>query len=134
MARKGRKPMAARHVDRLSGSRLAKARLKAILKTLRGEWTIARACQELGICESRFHALRRQWLQDSLELLEPRPVGRPAQSEETEMDATAQLDRQLQRLQQELATSEVRREAAEILGLGGATAPLPQKARRMRAR
>ena len=134
MARKGRKPMAARHVDRLSGSRLAKARLKAILKTLRGEWTIARACQELGICESRFHALRRRWLQHSLELLEPRPVGRPAKSEEMEMDATARLDRPLQRLQQELATSEVRREAAEILGLGGATAPFPQKARRLRAR
>ena len=134
MARKGRKPMAARHVDGLSGSRLAKARLKAILKTLRGEWTIARACQELGICESRFHALRRHWMQRSLQLLEPRPVGRPAQSEETEMDAAARLESQLQRLQQELATSEVRREVTEILGLGGAAAPLPQKARRVRAR
>jgi transposase-like protein len=108
--------------------------LKAILKTLRGEWTIARACQELGISESRFHALRRHWMQHSLELLEPRPVGRPAKSEETEADAAARLDRQLQRLQQELATSEVRREAAEILGLGGATAPLPQKVGRVRAR
>jgi hypothetical protein len=75
-------------------------------------------------------------MQHSLELLEPRPVGRPAKSEdeEMEMDAAARLDGQLQRLQQELATSEVRRETAEILGLGGATAPLPQKARRVRAR
>jgi transposase-like protein len=126
--------MAARHVDGLSGSRLAKKRLEAILKTLRGEWTIARACQELEICESRFHALRRDWLQQSLELLEPRPAGRPAKSQEIDLQEVQRLDSQLKTLEQELVASQVRREAAEISALGGTALPLPQKVRRLRAR
>ena len=80
MARKGRKPLATGHVERLSGSELAKLRLTTLLQTLRGELTVPEACARLEIGESRFHALRNQWLQEALELLEPRPLGRPRQA------------------------------------------------------
>ena len=77
MASVGRKPLATGHVDRLDGSERAKERMTIILETLRGQMTIPVACQALGVCESRFHALRQDWLQESLELLEPRRPGRP---------------------------------------------------------
>lgn len=79
MASVGRKPLATGHVNRLDGSERAKQRMTVILETLRGQMTIPVACQALGVCESRFHALRQHWLQESLELLEPRQPGRPPQ-------------------------------------------------------
>jgi hypothetical protein len=77
MTRKGRPPLAEGHLENLSGSPRAKDRLLAILKTLSGEWTVPQAAAMLGICESRFHALRQQWMSEAIELLEPRPMGRP---------------------------------------------------------
>ena len=77
MATAGRKPLGAGHVDQLSGSERAKLRLATILNTLRGELKVADACQQLGVCQSRFFAMRHHWLQEALELLEPRPAGRP---------------------------------------------------------
>jgi hypothetical protein len=47
------------------------------LQTLSGECSVGEACAALGICESRFYEQRGQWLQASLELLEPRLPGRP---------------------------------------------------------
>ena len=80
MTRMGRKPLATGHVDRLQGSEPAKQRLTVLLETLRGELPVPEACARLGIGESRFHALRGAWLQEALELLEPRPLGRPPQA------------------------------------------------------
>ena len=58
MATAGRKPLGAGHVDQLSGSERAKLRLATILNTLRGELKVADACQQLGVCQSRFFAMR----------------------------------------------------------------------------
>ena len=77
MARTGRKPLAAGHVDHLQGSDHARLRLKLILECMLGKITVPAACEQLGIGEARFHAMRSQWLQESLELLEPRRTGRP---------------------------------------------------------
>ena len=66
MARAGRKPLGAAHVERLEGSLLAKQRLTLILRTMRGELTVSEACRVLSICPSRDHGrpsrlrLRRQ--------------------------------------------------------------------------
>jgi transposase-like protein len=102
-------------VASLSGSERAKQRLRLILETLRGECTIPDACAQLGVGESRFHALRHQWLQESLELLEPRPLGRRPQSPQTtsEMD---ELQAEVQQLRQQLHLAAVRREVATVLG------------------
>ena len=59
--------MGPRHVKHLSGSERAKLRLSMILKTMLGELTVAEACAQLQVCESRFHALRNVWLQEALE-------------------------------------------------------------------
>ena len=117
MGRKGRKPVGTGHVEHLSGSASAKQRLATILETLRGELTVPAACARLGICEARFHALRSAWLQEALESLEPRQLGRPPQA----VDA-AELRSRLQKLEvenatlrQQLAAAEVRRELAAAL-------------------
>ena len=75
--RLGRKPLTTEHVNTLAGSSRAKDRLRVILETLRGELTIPDACSLLGIGEAQFHHLRHTWLQEAVELLEPRRVGRP---------------------------------------------------------
>jgi hypothetical protein len=113
--RKGRKPLATGHVERCSGSELAKLRLTMILKTMLGELTVAEACAELGIGESRFHAQRNQWIQEALALLEPRRMGRPPKVEDEQTRRVAELEAALQQTRQEAETAEIRREIAEIL-------------------
>jgi hypothetical protein len=70
----------------------------------------------LSICESRFHALRNQWLQESLELLEPRPTGRPRQAPEApSTEEVTVLASENERLRQELMVAEVREELARVM-------------------
>lgn len=144
MTRMGRKPLATGHVDRLQGSEPAKQRLRAFLETLQGELPVPEACDRLRIGESRFHALRGAWLQEALELLEPRPLGRPPQPA-----AAAQWESRIQALEAEnrtlrrqLAAAGVRRDLAEVLphvvhapdeaAKKGAPAQPPRKRRRAR--
>ena len=115
MARRGRKPLAARHVDNLCGSERAKLRLQTILQTLQGQMTVAEACQMLGIGESRFYALRNQWLQESVELQEPRPLGRPRQVVSPEQAEVARLEAENRDLRPQRRVAEVREELAQRL-------------------
>ena len=117
MARTGRKPLAAGHVDRLQGSAHARQRMRLLLECLWGEKTIPEACAELGICEARFHTLRHQWLQEALELLEPRRTGRPCKepSREELQQWASRLERENQQLSQQLREARVRLEVAQIV-------------------
>jgi transposase len=115
MARRGRKPLATRHVDGLCGSERAKLRLQTILKTLQGKMTVPQACQVLGISQSRFHALRNQWLQEALDLLEPRPLGRPPQVISPEQEEVARLQAENQDLKHRCQAAEVREELARTM-------------------
>ena len=115
MTRRGRKPLATRHVDSLCGSERAKLRLQTILKTLQGQLTVPEACQVLGICQSRFHALRNEWLQEALDLLEPRPLGRPAQVVSPEEEEVARLQAENRDLKQQLRVTTVREELARVM-------------------
>lgn len=108
--RAGRKPLAAGHVVHLSGSELAKLRLTTILETMQGKLTVAEACARLGVGESRFHALRNQWLQEALALLEPRPLGRRAK----QTAAEAQMAQHVAALQAELCRFKQRVQIAEV--------------------
>jgi len=144
MTRMGRKPLATGHVVRLEGSEPAKQRLTVLLETLRGELPVPEACQRLGIGESRFHELRGEWLQEALELLEPRPLGRPPRSADpAPLQARIRaLESENQTLRQQLTAVEVRRELAEVLPhvvhtpqeavKKGASAPPPPPLRRPR--
>jgi transposase len=93
----------------------AKLRLQTILKTLQGEITVAEACQKLGVGESRFHALRNEWLQAALELLEPRPLGRPPQAVSPDAEQLARLQAENQDLKQQWRLAEVREELARVM-------------------
>ena len=116
MAHRGRKPLAAGHVEHLSGSETAKHRLEMILKAMLGDVTVAEACNELGIGESRFHSLRNQCLQQALALLEPRRVGRPPkQPESDEIRRIAELKEVVKELEQQVDVADARREITEIL-------------------
>ncbi len=81
MARLGRTPQGAALVALLAGSNHAKRRMMWFLQTLAGECRVGDACAELGIRPSRFFEQRAGWLQEALELLEPRSAGRPAKAE-----------------------------------------------------
>lgn len=76
----GRRPMGIEQVDLLPGSTAAKLRLEVLLANLAGELSVERACAMLGLHKSRFFELRKKWLQESVEALEPEPAGRPAGS------------------------------------------------------
>jgi hypothetical protein len=115
MTRRGRKPTGPQLVERLEGSSHAKARLKVILETLSGRWTIPDACEKLGIQETMFHKLRSEVLQTALSRLEPRPLGRPCHVHSLEDQQLTVLESENQRLTVELRAAEIRRELAEAL-------------------
>jgi len=73
----GRTPMGIEQVDLLSGSEAARQRLGVLLANVAGALSVEEACAALGLHKSRFFELRKQWLQQSVEALEPEPAGRP---------------------------------------------------------
>lgn len=113
----GRKPLELAHVDALDGSERAKERLRVFLETLHGELGVPEGCARLGLHESYFHELRRRWLQNALTLLEPQPVGRPAQKPPLESDLArdnARLAAEAESLREDLRAAQVRDEIARI--------------------
>jgi len=115
MSRAGRKPTGPALVERLEGSERAKERLETILETISGRLTIEQACRRLGIHATRFHALRDEALEASLERLEPKAAGRPPHVETEEMRRCAELEDQVDRLQVELQLAETRGQIVQIL-------------------
>jgi hypothetical protein len=73
----GRKPQGIEQVELLPGSTVAKQRLEVFLANLAGQLSVAEACAQLGLHESRFFELRKRWLEESVEWLEPQQPGRP---------------------------------------------------------
>lgn len=118
---KGRRPLGEGHVAQLTGSEYAKARLRVLLRTLQGAMTIPEACVELNVCESRFHALRSEWLQEALQLLEPRRVGRPPKCQ-VESSEVAELRALVVHHEQRAELAETRHEVDQILGAAPAAA------------
>lgn len=116
--RLGRKPLTTAHVNHLYGSTRAKDRLRVILETLRGSMTIPDACKLLEIREAQFHHLRHTWLQEAVELLEPRQVGRPPKQPDVgELTRQcAQLEAEVESLRAQVRGAEVREEIARIQG------------------
>ena len=110
----GRKPAGPQIAERLEGSPVAKQRLEVILKTIANQLTVPEACQQLGIGESRFHELRHQTLQATLEALEPRPLGRPAKPTSREPAEIDELQAELRRLHADLELAQLQLRLAHI--------------------
>ena len=141
MARVGRKPLGAAHVDQLTGSPLAKERLRWILQTMRGERTVEEACRALSIGPSRFHAMRNRWLQRAVGLLEPRRAGRPPKTEtppalQADAERLAALAEENEQLQQHVVAAEVREQLARVMPhvVRDRTGKKKRRARRRKAR
>jgi transposase len=115
MKRKGCKPKEIALVEHLDGSLQAKERLKVILATIAGRLTIGQACQRLGVGEARFHRLRAEWLQDGLDLLEQRPVGRPRRKTSPDALRCQELERENAEQQAELKLAVMRADLARVL-------------------
>ncbi|MCZ7607573.1 MAG: hypothetical protein M5U25_16200 [Planctomycetota bacterium] len=81
---RGRPPLKSALVDALPGPEEDKRRLRLILATVSGELTVAQACEQLGVGETRFFDLRRQALESALAGIAPREPGRPQQQESPE--------------------------------------------------
>lgn len=99
------------HVDRLDGPEDLKWRLRVLLETIVGSISVAQACEELGVSESRLHELRRQALVGALGALMPKPAGRPAAAETTTA-REKDLEARIQELEVDLQAALVRTELA----------------------
>ncbi len=106
-----RPPEGVGHVDRLDGPEELKRRLRVLLETILGGMSVAQACDELGMSESRLHELRRQALVGALGALMPKPSGRPATADTTPLREQELLAR-IGELEVDLQAALVRTELA----------------------
>ncbi len=124
---RGRYPVGPEYVDKLQGSALAKGRVKAVLQTLSGDLRLQEACQELGICEQRFHQLRQETLQAAVTALEAGAPGRPALTLSPAEEKIRALEDQVAALQIELHAAKVREEIGLTLRPGPVESNTPEK-------
>ena len=110
--RRGRKPSGVKLVDKFDGSELAKERLKVILQTLSGEKSVVDACEILEVNEAAFYKLRERFLSESVELLEPRKVGRKQQMPDEQSQHIKALEEEVRDLKFEVEATRVRAEIA----------------------
>ena len=106
-----RPPEGVGHVDRLDGPEDLKRRLRVLLDTLAGRVSVAQACDELGVSESRLHELRREALVGALGALMPKPAGRPATAQTTPA-REKELEGRIEELEVDLQAALVRTELA----------------------
>lgn len=118
----GRKPQGVRLLDELDGDdSQAKRAMQVFLRTMMGECTIQDACRELGVNQSWFFERRKRWLQESLDLLGPRAMGRPPNPAAEAEARVAELEQEVQKLKAQLAAANLRTALA-----GGAPPSAPR--------
>jgi molybdenum-dependent DNA-binding transcriptional regulator ModE len=117
MRHRGRRPLKLGHIQNLNGSQRAKQRMTTLLTTLQEGCTVPEACEKLNLSETHFHDLRHDWLQASLEALEPRRPGRRPHVPTEAEQRVAELEEEVKELQRELLLSRARCEVLEVTGL-----------------
>ena len=111
----GRPPKGPELVDELEGSDQAKRKLRIMIETISGEKTIPQACAELGIQRSRFHAMRKAFLLDAVNSLEPRNRGRPPAQVTPEQAHIDLLEKRVEALSYEVRAAQIREELAVVM-------------------
>ena len=106
----GRPPEGLQHVQRLTGPREEKKRLRWIIAAMMNECTVQEACEALGIRPARFHQLRGRALEGALHGLLPGERGRPRKrKEDGELASKVQsLERKVKQLQLEVYAARIR--------------------------
>lgn len=99
-------------VEGMTGSELAKHRLRTILETFAGTLSVNEACARLGIGTTAFHKLRARALSNALVSLEPGQVGRPPARISNEQEHIAELENEVQELKIDLEAARIREELA----------------------
>lgn len=89
-------------IEPLQASELARERLRIVLLTLAGQWSVKDAMARLSISRTRFQDLRRRMLEGAVAALEVGPMGRPAAPRRDEDDQTTHLRRRIVELEHEI--------------------------------
>jgi len=103
------------------GSDAAKRKLRIVLEAIPGELSVEAACKELGIGSTAFYEIRAKVLKGAIELLEPRPPGRPPRVVSESESRIGELESEVRRLRIELDIAHVREEV--LLAMPGVFQP-----------
>ena len=87
---------------RIEASDQARERVKVMLLTLSGDWTVSDALDRLRISRTRFQDLRRRMLREAVWALEGRPTGRPRRAASSESATVSGLRARVDELTHEL--------------------------------
>lgn len=94
-------------------SEVARERVRVILLTLAGQWSVADGMERLRISRSRFQGLRRRMLGAALRALEPGVRGRPARQREARRGEVLRLHEENEALRLELRMVQTSLELSE---------------------
>ena len=115
-ARRGRPHEGPELVDKLDDcSEEARQRLKVIFQTLAGLFTVEEACQILGIQRSAFYKLRGQFIENAVQLLEPKTPGRKKKIATPDQLENQRLRQENERLKFELKAQQIREEIGLLM-------------------
>lgn len=98
----GRTSQVAPLLEPIEASELARERVKAVLLTLSGQWSVKDALNRLSISRTRFQDLRRRMLKSALCALEPVPLGRPAKAGASRDPERVGLEQEIESLKLDL--------------------------------
>ena len=115
MAKRGRPTKGSGLADRAEGSEAARQRARVILQVVAGELSVAEACGELGIGESRFHQLRERFIAEGVRGLEPKMGGRPGRVLTADQARVRELEDRVTELETELKAAEIRTRIAQVM-------------------
>lgn len=100
-------------LEPIRASEMARERLRIVLLTLSGDWSVTDALDRLLISRTRFQDLRRRMLKGALAALEPGPRGRPAQVRAERLPEVARLEAENASLRLELRMAQTSLELSE---------------------
>jgi hypothetical protein len=115
MVQRGRPTSVASIVGRLKGSLAAKQRVLVVLENLGGTLPVAEACRRLCFSRTLFRRYREALLLAAIQILEPRPRGRPVRRPPAASRRILELEEKNRLLEEDLAFTRVREELALLV-------------------
>ena len=98
----GRRSEMAKLLEPIEASELSRERLKVMLLTLAGSWSVKEGLERLSLSRTRFQVLRKRMLEGALCSLEPGATGRPRTAPSEASEAVRKLQAHVAELRHEL--------------------------------